>query len=525
MAANEEPRDKKIKVFVSYSRMDSTFVDKLDVALTARGFEVLVDRGDIYAFEDWWKRIQALIGSADSFVFVLSPDSVKSKVAQKEIAYASTLNKRLAPIVGREVEDDEIPEPLRRLNFIFFDDPTKFDSSTDALVEALLTDIVWIREHTRFGEAARGWMEAGRPRGSLLRSPTLEMAEHWIASRPQRAPQPTEEICAFIAASRRDEHATARLRQIVLVSIFVLLVGIIFGLVGWINQDYLKTRWRWYTSERPFAAANIWPYILAREQEQALKPNDIFRECLPDKNKDYCPEMVALSSGSFAMGSPATEPGHIQNEAPVHEVTIAYSLAVSRFSITFDEWDTCVAYGDCRQVSDAGFGRGKLPAIFIAWNDAKDYTAWLSKMTGKTYRLLSEAEYEYATRAGNTTAYPWGDDIRANGKAMSHCDDCGSELDNKPTVPVGSFPPNQFGLYDMVGNVFEWVEDCMHINYNGAPTDGSAWLSGGNCGWRIVRGGSSIGNRTLLRSAGRGWGTITGSEFNQGFRVARTLER
>ena len=113
--------------------------------------------------------------------------------------------------------------------------------------------------------------------------------------------------------------------------------------------------------------------------------------------------------------------------------------------------------------------------------------AWLSKMTGKPYRLLTEAEYEYATRAETQTAYPWGDDI---GKNNANCNGCGSKWDNRQTAPVGSFKPNAFGLYDMVGNVWEWVEDCFHDNYNGAPTDGSAWIEGGNCKFRVVRGGA-----------------------------------
>ena len=130
--------------------------------------------------------------------------------------------------------------------------------------------------------------------------------------------------------------------------------------------------------------------------------------------------------------------------------------------------------------------------INVNWDDAKLYVAWLSQVTGKTYRLLSEAEYEYATRAGTTTAYPWGDDIKLNGQAMADCAGCGSKWDNSQTAPVGSFAPNKFGLYDMVGNVFEWTEDCVHKNYGGAPPDGSAWLqaNAGDCTNRILRGGS-----------------------------------
>ena len=193
----------KTKVFISYSRKDIGFANRLEAALKTRGFDPLIDRSDIYAFEDWWKRIEALIARSDLIVFVLSPDAVTSDVALKEVAYAASLNKRFAPIVCRRVEDSTVPEPLRRLNFIFFDDPSRFEASADQLAEALQTDVAWIRLHTEYGEAGRRWSAAGRPGGLLLRSPALEQAEHWIASRPGSAPTPTKETQAFITESRR----------------------------------------------------------------------------------------------------------------------------------------------------------------------------------------------------------------------------------------------------------------------------------------------------------------------------------
>jgi hypothetical protein len=159
----------KTKVFISYSRKDMEFADKLEAALKARGFEVLIDRQEIYAFEDWWKRIERLIGSADTVVFALSPDAVRSDVALKEVVHAASLNKRLAPIVCRRVEDSAVPEALRRLNFIFFDDPAQFEVSAEKLVEAVQTDIGWIRRHTEFGEAARRWVEGGRAASACSR--------------------------------------------------------------------------------------------------------------------------------------------------------------------------------------------------------------------------------------------------------------------------------------------------------------------------------------------------------------------
>jgi WD40 repeat protein len=195
----------KAKVFISYSRKDMVFVDKLDAALRARGFEPMIDREQIYAFEDWWKRIEGLVTKADTVVFVLSPDAVTSDICAKEVAFAGSLNKRFAPVVCRPVEDSKIPAELRRLNFVFCDDESVFNARMEQLADALATDIHWVRKHTEYGELAQRWSAAGQPgpRGLLLRSPALEEAEHWIASRPANAPVPTETTQAFIAESRR----------------------------------------------------------------------------------------------------------------------------------------------------------------------------------------------------------------------------------------------------------------------------------------------------------------------------------
>lgn len=192
----------KSKVFVSYSRKDMAFADKLDAVLKANNFEPLIDRTEIYAFEDWWKRIQSLIAQCDTVIFALSPDSVASEVCGKEVAYAASLNKRFAPVVVHRVDDKLIPEALARLNFIFFDDDVKFDDNINLLTAALATDIDWIRKHTEFGEDARSWEASGKPSGLLLRSPRLEEAERWIIARPANAPTPTEGTQAFIVASR-----------------------------------------------------------------------------------------------------------------------------------------------------------------------------------------------------------------------------------------------------------------------------------------------------------------------------------
>jgi formylglycine-generating enzyme required for sulfatase activity len=365
---------------------------------------------------------------------------------------------------------------------------------------------------------ARRWdYEKASPRQqrqALLIGLPLDTAKKWLAARRGDIDPAGQ---AFIEASVRAERAAARNRQRLQAAVGVLMLGVIVGLIGWINQSFIATQWRWWTVTRPFIVSQVRPYVLPAAAEQGLKPGSSFRECAAG-----CPEMIVIPAGSFLMGSKETEKNRYSNEGPQHQVTIAQPVAVSKFELTFDEWDTCAAYGDCGlKISDAGWGRGPRPAIFVSWDDAQQYVAWLSRMTGKHYRLLSEAEYEYATRGGTTTTFPWGNDI---GQNHANCDGCGSQWDNKQTAPVGSFAPNGFGLYDMVGNVFEWTEDCYHDSYSGAPTDGSAWTAS-DCSARVVRGGSWRSNPEELRSASRNSGTAENRNSNLGFRIGRTLAR
>ncbi len=252
---------------------------------------------------------------------------------------------------------------------------------------------------------------------------------------------------------------------------------------------------------------------LSPVQERALKPGDAFQEC------SKCPVMKVVPAGHFMMGSQGGG-----WDSPQHIVTFNQPLAVGQFEITFDEWAACVDNGGCNDYvpSDNGWGRGRRPVIFVSWEDANAYVVWLSKITGKTYRLLSEAEYEYAERAGTTTTYPWGDDIKLKGQAMANCDACGSDWDNKQTAPVGSFAPNGFGLYDMAGNVDEWTQDCWNDSYYGAPTDGSAWTTG-DCSNRVLRGGTWYSDPDLLESDVRSKYEVDLRFAVVGFRVARTL--
>ena len=282
---------------------------------------------------------------------------------------------------------------------------------------------------------------------------------------------------------------------------------------------------RGYTTKTESVAHGTGPTVrritLRRAASKAgPKAGDHFRDC-PE-----CPEMVVVPSGSFMMGSPPGERGHQRDEGPVHEVTFEAPFAVGKYEVTFAEWDACVRlsrYGCSwghsydRVAYDQGWGRGRRPVIHVSWKDAKKYVQWLSQKTKKGYRLLSESEWEYAARAGTQTAYSWGDEIGRNQANFSR----GSEF-ARMTAPVGSFAANAWGLHDMHGNVYEWVEDCWNRRYEGAPTDGSAWLSG-RCRARVWRGGSWSNRYPYQRAANRrGEHTKTKSNI-LGFRVARTL--
>jgi formylglycine-generating enzyme required for sulfatase activity len=263
-----------------------------------------------------------------------------------------------------------------------------------------------------------------------------------------------------------------------------------------------------------FIATRERAYALTAEAEQALKPLASFRECAKD-----CPEMVVIPAGEFTMGTSPTESGRNDAEGPQRKVTFAARFAVSKFDVTFADWEACVTAGACPHVGDGDFGAGTRPVINVNWGEAQQYVAWFSKVTGRPYRLLTEAEWEYAARAGTATAYYWGDEI---GTGNANCNGCGSEWDNEETSPAGSFKPNAFGLYDMAGNVFQWVQDCYHDNYNGAPTDGSAW-TGGDCGRHVVRGGSWVDRPPFLRAAHRLRFSAAFRLSNLGFRIGRTL--
>jgi formylglycine-generating enzyme required for sulfatase activity len=231
--------------------------------------------------------------------------------------------------------------------------------------------------------------------------------------------------------------------------------------------------------------------------------------------------MVVIHAGKFRMGD--IQGKHGKNEQPVHEVHIARRFAISKYEITFDEYDEFAKATGRKLPDDEGWGRGRQPVIHVSWNDAVAYAAWLSQQADTRYRLPTEAEWEYVARAGTETTYWWGNEVQ---QGLANCIGCGSRWDGKQAAPVGSFKPNPFGLYDTSGNVSEWVQDCRHDTYQGAPVDGLAWeeKDGGDCGVRGIRGGMWLRAHDYVRSSSRFWNRPTRSARALSFRLVREIE-
>nr|WP_175147916.1 SUMF1/EgtB/PvdO family nonheme iron enzyme [Paraburkholderia ultramafica] len=236
------------------------------------------------------------------------------------------------------------------------------------------------------------------------------------------------------------------------------------------------------------------------------------------ENRDCatCPIMVPVPAGSFAMGSSTDDP----SEKPVHHVSIGAPFAIGKYEVTVEQWNACVAANACQKLTPESNTNKAAPARDLSWDDAQQYVQWLSKVTGKPYRLPTEAEWEYADRGGTTTAYWWGEQMR---KGNANCKDCGDPWHKEGPESVGSFAPNPLGLYDMNGSVWEWTADCWHNNYQGAPIDGHAWDSPG-CEMRVIRGGSWREGASYMLTATRFKYSAGVRQSQDGFRVVKDLK-
>ena len=238
-----------------------------------------------------------------------------------------------------------------------------------------------------------------------------------------------------------------------------------------------------------------------------VRPGQIIKDCAD------CPELVVIPAGSFEMGS-----NENADERPVHRINVP-SFLIGKTEVTQGQWKAVMG-SNPSSFSQCG---DDCPVERVSWYDAQEFAQRLSRKTGKQYRLPSEAEWEYAARAGSTTRWSYGDSEYQLGDHAWYITNVKSRLSEDKTQRVGQKKPNAFGLYDMHGNVWEWVEDCWHGNYAGAPTDGSAWTTGCSDNRRVLRGGSWSGSPAILRSANRNRGTPDNRISDGGFRLARTL--
>ena len=241
---------------------------------------------------------------------------------------------------------------------------------------------------------------------------------------------------------------------------------------------------------------------------------EVFRDKL--KGGGYGPTMITVPAGTFLMGASSSVVG--PDEVPRHQVTIS-AFVVGVYEVTFDEYYRFARATGRKKPKDNGWDRKTHPVVDVAWDDALAYTRWISKQTGKSYRLLSESEWEYVARAGTTRSFWWGSKA---GTGNAHCFDCKSDYSTSKPAKVGTYKPNPFGLYDTAGNVFEWVHDCYHRNYKDAPDDGSVW-EGGDCDVRIARGGAYRSPANSMRVENRDSFKSNRGQYNVGFRVARDL--
>ncbi len=432
-----------------------------------------------------------------------------------------------------ECEDEEIKplvEELARHGFLTIsgDDDPEIDVTHESLIRRWATLNDWVKEEATSADVYRRLAGAAIRRGEPYRGRDLDEALKWRsqyrptsawAARYSVANRSFEDAMAFLELSRRRRWLFAGLLWAA--SCVLVAAGVGGSWSVW-ERYSMSTRVPLWLSTEPLDEAD----------PKLHKVSGTFKECAK------CPEMVVMPHpATFSMGESKKEDvkevgsKKQENEREPHQVDFSKRFAVARYETTYEEWDICHELGGCRTNARTDSGRGRKPVAYVSWFDAQEYVKWLSKWTGKKYRLLSEAEWEYAARARSEENFWWGNEKTSYGQPMANCIDC-YDKSNRQTTVVGSFPANPFGLHDMNGNVYEWVEDCYHGSYDPnfkfpPPTDGSAWIKGQgkevDCNGRVVRGGSITEHAGNVRSGFRGFRNIGSSDMDSGIRVARDL--
>ncbi|MCG6870595.1 MAG: SUMF1/EgtB/PvdO family nonheme iron enzyme [Gammaproteobacteria bacterium] len=501
-------------IFLSYTRDDEDRAAGLAGALEALGWSVWWDRS-IPAGKTFDEVIEEAIDASRCVVVMWSALSVKSRWVRTE-AEEGAHRGILVPV---RIDDVRIPLAFRRIQAA---DLIGWNGSAESpAFLKLAADIESVLGPPPAGEEARRKAEeereaeASRQQAELKRKHdearrVREEAERRDKEKAGRKAEADgkveeekgkerggeEEIRSNDEEPNRSTTQGRRANRPTLLTLIVVSVPIV------LIVSVLLTR-----MERNDHA------VSTPSEEQRGQPES-FKDC------EFCPEMVRVPAGEFEMGD--LQGGGNSDERPIRTVRFAKPFAIGRYEVTFAEFDRFAKGKGIDPPNDRGWGRGNRPVVNVSWEAAKKYATWLSEQTGKRYRLPTEAEWEYAARAGTRTAYWWGNDV---GRNRANCDGCGSRWDDKQTAPVGSFPANPFGLSDTAGNVWEWVQDCWHENYQGAPEDGSKpWgeEDGGVCQRRVLRGCSWSYGPGFLRSAYR-WFYPGFWDNYWGFRLAQDL--
>ncbi|HEC84149.1 MAG TPA: TIR domain-containing protein, partial [Thioploca sp.] len=512
------------EVFISYSRKDGDFARHLNTVLQEAGKTTWFDQVSISTGVDFEKKIYKGIDGADNFVFVISPDAVQSEYCKREVNYAADNSKRFISVLHRETSPDTMPLALRKIHWIDFKDTT-FDKSCRKLIQAIELDREHVHQHTMLQQRAHDWAENNRSADFLLNITACANAESWQTTAQNKLPAPTVLQLDFIENSRQAIKANKWRKALMILTTVSMIAAVILAVVAVVQMNEADVERQKANVERENAkqaekTAEKQTLLAEQERQKAnvcekakpepTKAGRVFQNALKDGGLG--PEMIWLPAGKFRMGD--IQGGGDDDEKPVHEVSIG-RFAMSRYEVTFDEYDRFAEATSRNKPRDRGWGRGKRPVISVFWHDAVDYVKWLSEQTQKPYRLPSEAEWEYAARAGTDTKYYWGNQSGVN---FGHFRGSGSEWSVQQTAPVGSFAPNDFGIYDTVGNVWEWVADPWHSSYDNAPSDGSVWKGEGD--FRVLRGGSFNDFSFSCRAAYRGRNTSGLRSCDLGFRVA-----
>lgn len=540
------------KIFVSYRRDDDpNGAARIRDALTARfgRQSVFMDVDDLLAGLRFDEELAKALAACDVFLAVIGPrwmDLLRAKAASGDRDYvreeiAEALKRKIVVIpvrIGREGQlpplprvDELIPEIQDLVHY------QKHDVSYERFgrdAEELIAAIVTVRRRL---QPERQRIVPAVPWGWISATAASVMAIGYVGAHYAGMPVPWPVSPAVDRVEPRINLGAKAIRTgdpgIEVPPVTASLPPSLVAPVATLKID----------EERPLAKAK-------RKADEEAARRDPIASLVPGSKQfardrlangqacSFCPEMVVVPAGNFSMGSSQDDISALKKEfnatwpdteAPRHRVTLQRPFAVGRFAVTFAEWDACVADGGCNRhkPGDQGWGRDKNPVINVSWEDAKSYADWLSRKTGKPYRLLSEAEREYVARAGTTTAFWWGHSITAS---QANYDGGGSYAGSpkgeyrQRTIAVDSFEANPWGLYQVHGNVYDWTEDCWHDGYQGAPADGTAWTI--NCSdnrLRAIRGGSWFSNPQSLRSADRGRVFATTRDGVLGFRLARTL--